>query len=139
MRTQGLSSTIALTGNVDLESAKKGMVSTIFMVYLHLLIISSQQSRVDMGKLAKAEAKLKAKIVKRAQRDLYEGSKLMADMQKKQQSYEEMFMKVNPLQLGNTAKSKSKDIHLENINVSFGSRTLLSGAELNLAYGRRYG
>lgn len=27
MRTQGLSSTIALTGNVDLESAKKGMVS----------------------------------------------------------------------------------------------------------------
>jgi ATP-binding cassette subfamily F protein 3 len=92
-----------------------------------------------MGKLAKAEAKLKAKIVKRAQRDLYEGSKLMADMQKQQQSYEEMFMKVNPLQLGGTAKSKSKDIHLENINVSFGSRTLLSGAELNLAYGRRYG
>lgn len=92
-----------------------------------------------MGKLAKAEAKLKAKIVKRAQRDLYEGSKLMADMQKQQQSYEELFMKVNPLQLGGTAKSKSKDIHLENINVSFGSRTLLSGAELNLAYGRRYG
>ncbi|KAJ9124540.1 hypothetical protein QFC24_003332 [Naganishia onofrii] len=122
MRKQGLSSTIALSGAVDLESAKKGMAS-----------------RVDMGKLAKAEAKLKAKIVKRAQRDLYEGSKLMADAQKKQQSYEEMFMKVNPLQLGGALKGKSKDIHLENINVSFGSRMLLHGAELNLAYGRRYG
>lgn len=29
MRTQGLSSTIALSGNVDLESAKKGMVSPV--------------------------------------------------------------------------------------------------------------
>lgn len=32
MRTQGLSSTIALSGNVDLESAKKGMVRTALLV-----------------------------------------------------------------------------------------------------------
>jgi hypothetical protein len=55
---------------------------------------------------------------------LYEGSKLV-EMAKKQQSYEEMFMKVNPLQLGGASKGKSKDIHLTNIDVSFGSNRIL--------------
>jgi ATP-binding cassette, subfamily F, member 3 len=48
---------------------------------------------VDVKKLEKQEAKLKAKIEKRSKRSMYEGSKLL-DQQKKQQSYEEMFMKV---------------------------------------------
>jgi len=65
-----------------------------------------------------------AKIEKRSRRDLYEGSKLV-EMAKKQQSYEEMFMKVNPLQLGGANKGKSKDIHLTNIDVSFGSNRIL--------------
>jgi ATP-binding cassette subfamily F protein 3 len=89
---------------------------------------------------------------------LYEGSKLV-EMAKKQQSYEEMFMKVNPLQLGGAGKGKSKDIHLTNIDVSFGSNRILcvssgpslavttftyplcnrSGADLTMAHGRRYG
>lgn len=76
--------------------------------------------------------------MKRSQRDLYEGSKLV-EMAKKQQSYEEMFMKVNPLQLGGANKGKSKDIHLTNIDVSFGSNRILSGADLTMAHGRRYG
>ena len=40
-------------------------------------------SRVDVKKLEKQEAKLRAKIEKRARRDLYEGSKLL-DQYKKQ-------------------------------------------------------
>lgn len=60
-------------------------------------------------------------------------------MSKKQQSYEEMFMKVNPLQLGGSSKGKSKDIQLSNIDVSFASNRILAGAQLTLAYGRRYG
>jgi ATP-binding cassette subfamily F protein 3 len=83
-------------------------------------------------------------------------------MAKKQQSYEEMFMQVNPLQLGGASKGKSKDIHLTNIDVSFGSNRILwveagclsifrcgantihlilnrSGADLTMAHGRRYG
>ncbi|ORX33245.1 P-loop containing nucleoside triphosphate hydrolase protein [Kockovaella imperatae] len=121
MRTQKMSATIAMTGAVDLESNTKG-----------------QASRVDLAKLAKAEAKLKAKIEKRSKRDLYQGSKLI-DMQKKQQTYEEMFMKVNPLDLTGAAKGKSKDIQLSNIDVSFASNKILSGANLTMAYGRRYG
>ncbi|OCF36245.1 ATP-binding cassette, subfamily F, member 3 [Kwoniella heveanensis CBS 569] len=121
MRSQAMSATIAMSGKVDLEHNSK-----------------SQASRVDLVKLAKAEAKLKAKIEKRSRRDLYQGSKLI-DMQKQQQSYEEMYMKVNPLDLSGAAKGKSKDIHLLNIDVSFASNRILAGATLTMAHGRRYG
>ncbi|KAI0297540.1 P-loop containing nucleoside triphosphate hydrolase protein [Multifurca ochricompacta] len=70
--------------------------------------------------------------------NLYEGSKLL-EQTKKQQSYEEMFMTINPLQSAAASKNKSKDIHLPSIDVSFGSNRILSGASLTLAYGRRYG
>ncbi|KAF8264486.1 P-loop containing nucleoside triphosphate hydrolase protein [Lactarius quietus] len=115
-----MSKTIAFSEGVDLESINKG-----------------KASKVDVKKLEKQEAKLKAKIEKRARRDLYEGSKLL-EQAKKQQSYEELFMKINPLQSA-ASKNKSKDIHLPSIDVSFGSNRILSGASLTLAYGRRYG
>ncbi|KAJ3767022.1 P-loop containing nucleoside triphosphate hydrolase protein [Lentinula raphanica] len=103
-----ISSTIGLGEGVDLESINKG-----------------KASKVD------------AKIEKRARRDLYEGSKLL-DAHRKQQTYEEMFMKINPLEAVNS-RNKSKDIHLPSIDVNFGSNRILSGATLTLAYGRRYG
>lgn len=121
MRSQQMSATIAMSGKVDLDSVNKG-----------------QASRVDLNKLAKAEAKLKAKMEKRSRRNLYEGSKLIDKMQQ-QESYEEMFMKVNPLDLSGAAKGKSKDIHLTNIDVSFASNRILAGATLTMAHGRRYG
>ncbi|WVW81988.1 hypothetical protein I302_103993 [Kwoniella bestiolae CBS 10118] len=122
MRSQAMSATIAMSGKVDLESNTKG-----------------QASRVDLNKLAKAEAKLKAKIEKRSKRDLYQGSKLIEQLNKNKQSYEEMYMKVNPLDLSGAAKGKSKDIHLNNIDVSFASNRILAGATLTMAHGRRYG
>ncbi|KAJ6569560.1 P-loop containing nucleoside triphosphate hydrolase protein [Mycena capillaripes] len=116
-----MSNTIALSEGVDLESINKG-----------------KASKVDVKKLEKQEAKLKAKIEKRSRRDLYEGSKLL-DAHRKQQTYEEMFMKINPLEASSAAKNKSKDIHLPSIDVSFASNRILSGATLTLAHGRRYG
>lgn len=110
MKSSKMSTTLAMTGPVELDSVNKG-----------------QASRVDLSKLAKAEAKIKAKIEKRERGkkgDLYQGSKLI-DMQKKQQSYEEMFMAVNPLDMSGNAKGKSKDIHLSNIDVNFGSNRIL--------------
>ncbi|KAF5361673.1 hypothetical protein D9758_007364 [Tetrapyrgos nigripes] len=120
MSKSQISNTIAFSEGVDLESINKG-----------------KASRVDVKKLEKQEAKLKAKIEKRARRDLYEGSKLL-DAHRKQQTYEEMFMKINPLEAANS-RSKSKDIHLPSIDVNFGSNRILSGATLTLAHGRRYG
>ncbi|KDQ17743.1 hypothetical protein BOTBODRAFT_53272 [Botryobasidium botryosum FD-172 SS1] len=116
-----MSKTIGFAEGVDLESVNK-----------------AKASQVDLKKLEKAEAKLKAKIEKRSRRDLYEGSKLI-EAQRKQTSYEEMFLQVNPLEAMASAKGKSKDIHLPSIDVNFGSHRILSGASLTLAHGRRYG
>ncbi|KAI0762415.1 P-loop containing nucleoside triphosphate hydrolase protein [Fomes fomentarius] len=120
-KTNVMSSTIAFAEGVDLESINKG-----------------KASRVDVKKLEKQEAKLKAKIEKRSKRTMYEGSKLL-DQHKKQQTYEEMFMAINPLDAAAASKNKSKDIHLTSIDVNFGSNRILSGASLTLPYGRRYG
>ncbi|KIO23186.1 hypothetical protein M407DRAFT_215302 [Tulasnella calospora MUT 4182] len=119
-----MSTTRAVMEGVDLSSVNKG-----------------KETRVDLKKLEKQEAKLKAKIDKRAKRvggELYEGSKLI-EATKRQEPYEELFMKVNPLDARSSSKGKSKDIHLVNIDVNFGSHRILSNANLTLAYGRRYG
>lgn len=42
-----------------------------------------------------------------------------------QQTYEEMFMKINPLEAAAASKNKSKDIHLPSIDVNFGSNRIL--------------
>ncbi|KAK0524779.1 hypothetical protein OC834_005402 [Tilletia horrida] len=95
------------------------------------------RTTVDLKKLEKQEAKTRAKLAKRAQRDLYESSKLV-EQAKNQASYEELFLKVNPLE--NAAhRSKNKDVHLPSIDLSFGSNRLLNNATLTLAAGRRYG
>ena len=52
-----------------------------------LTINFRRASRVDIKKLEKQEAKLRAKIDKRAKRDLYEGSKLLDQARKQVISY----------------------------------------------------
>lgn len=107
-----ISMTAGLTsGPVDIESATKG-----------------RATQVDIKKLEKAEAKIKAKMEKRSRRTVeFEGSKLV-DAAKAQRAYEEMYMKINPLQSQQAGKGKSKDILLEAIDVSFGSNKILTNA-----------
>jgi ATP-binding cassette subfamily F protein 3 len=106
-----VSFTTSLQGPVDIESTTKG-----------------RNTQVDLKKLEKAEAKIKAKMEKRARRTVeFEGSKLV-DAAKAQKAYEEMYMTVNPLQNHALNKGKSKDILLEAIDVSYGSNQILSNA-----------
>ncbi|CAK3986855.1 ABC transporter ATP-binding [Lecanosticta acicola] len=121
---RNVSSTLGLTGGgVDLESANTRKV----------------ESRVDKKKLEKAERKLRAKQDKKVFKTVeYEASRLL-DQPDEQQSYEEFFMAVNPLQLGSDAQSKSKDIKVDGIDISIGGKRILSDTNLTLAYGRRYG
>ncbi|KAG0144147.1 hypothetical protein CROQUDRAFT_660312 [Cronartium quercuum f. sp. fusiforme G11] len=123
MRSQIAMSKTALMGAaVDIESTVK-----------------ARDSRVDVAKLAKAEAKLKAKRDKKKDRFVeFEESRLVK-ARDAQKSYEELFLEVNPLNAAALAKGKSKDVHVDNIDVNFGSNKILSNAKLDLAYGRRYG
>ena len=121
---RNVSSTLGLTGaTVDLESANTRKV----------------ESRVDKKKLEKAERKLRAKQDRKVFKTVeYEASRLL-DQPDEQQSYEEFFMSVNPLQLGADAQTKSKDIKVDGIDISIGGKRILTDTGLTLAYGRRYG
>ena len=123
---RNVSSTLGLAGGgVDLESTSARKV----------------ESRVDKKKLEKAERKIQAKQDRKTMKNVeYEASRLL-DLPDGAQSYEEFYMAVNPLQLGSDAlgSAKSKDIKIDNIDVSIGGKRILSDTTLTLAYGRRYG
>ncbi|KAG4031521.1 hypothetical protein MFRU_009g02920 [Monilinia fructicola] len=121
---RNMSSTLGVSlGGVDLESAN----------------VRKVESRVDRKKLEKAERKIAAKQSKKEFKAVeYEASKLI-NQPDDAQSYEEFFMAVNPLQLGTGNQTKSKDIKVDNIDVSIGGLRILSDTNLTLAYGRRYG
>lgn len=121
---RNMSSTLAVaSGGVDLESANARKV----------------ESKVDRKKLEKAERKIAAKQQKKTFKTVeYEASRLL-DQPEDTQSYEEFYMAVNPLQLGSSSASKTKDIKLDNIDVSIGGLRILTDTTLTLAYGRRYG
>ncbi|KAF1943218.1 P-loop containing nucleoside triphosphate hydrolase protein [Clathrospora elynae] len=121
--SRNISSTLGLTGGaVDLESANTRKV----------------ESRVDRKKLEKAERKLRAKQDRKEFKNVeYEASRLLNEPDEAQ-SYEEFYMAVNPLQLGDSA-SKSKDIKIDSFDLSIPGLRILTDSSLTLAYGRRYG
>ncbi|KAI5281765.1 ATP-binding cassette sub-family F member 3 isoform X1 [Manis pentadactyla] len=99
------------------------------------LLKREQCSTVNAKKLEKAEARLKAKQEKRSEKDtlktsnplvLEEASASQAGSRKESR-------------LESSGKNKSYDVRIENFDVSFGDRVLLTGADVNLAWGRRYG
>ncbi|KAG2176464.1 hypothetical protein INT43_005704 [Umbelopsis isabellina] len=121
-----LSATAALTKeNVDLQAVRGRTV----------------QSQVDASKLRKAEAKIAAKMAKRQAKSNmsveYEASKLIKDNEQK--ALEEAYKMYNPILDYTSTKGKSKDIKLENFDISFAGKRILTDANLTLAFGRRYG
>ncbi|KAI5288484.1 hypothetical protein KEM54_005182 [Ascosphaera aggregata] len=120
---RNISSTLGLAGgSVDLESANTRRV----------------ESKVDRKKLQKAEAKIAAKQAKKEMKNVeYEASRLLAEPETTQ-SYEDFFMQINPLQMGE-AVNKSKDIKVDGIDVSIAGQRILTDTTLTLSYGHRYG
>lgn len=121
---RNMSSTLAVatTGGVDLEQANARKV----------------ESKVDKKKLEKAERKIAAKQSKKTFKTVeYEASRLLNQVDESQ-SYEDFYMAVNPLQMGGTA-GKSKDIKIDNTDVSIGGLRILQDTTLTLSYGHRYG
>ncbi|KAF4124337.1 ATP-binding cassette, subfamily F, member 3 [Geosmithia morbida] len=121
---RNMSSTLAVaSGGVDLESANARKV----------------ESKVDRKKLEKAERKIAAKQQKKTFKTVeYEASKLL-NLPESTESYEEFYMAVNPLQTGSDNANKTKDIKIDNIDVSINGLRILADTTLTLAYGHRYG
>ena len=89
---------------------------------------------VNQKKLEKAEQKAKQKLEKKekiestvtATQLIYDSANLASTSQSISRKNE------------NSTESRSYDIIIENFDVSFGNKTLLAGADLTLAFGRRY-
>ncbi|KFO88901.1 ATP-binding cassette sub-family F member 3, partial [Buceros rhinoceros silvestris] len=92
-------------------------------------------SMVNAKKLEKAEARLKAKQDKRMERDSVKSS---GPLVLEEASASQAASK-KETRMESSGKNKSYDVRIENFDVSFGERVLLAGADLNLAFGRRYG
>uniref|UniRef100_A0AAY4BCK9 ATP-binding cassette sub-family F member 3 n=1 Tax=Denticeps clupeoides TaxID=299321 RepID=A0AAY4BCK9_9TELE len=98
-------------------------------------ISSDTGETVDAKKLEKAEAKLKAKNEKRNEKDSQKSSgPVVLEEASASQASSKKESRVDI-----SGKNRSYDIRIENFDVSFGERSLLQGAELSLASGRRYG
>ncbi|OXB62116.1 hypothetical protein ASZ78_010521 [Callipepla squamata] len=100
-----------------------------------LLLKRGQTSVVNTKKLEKAEAKLKAKQDKRMERDFVKSSGPLV----LEEATASQAASKKETRMESSGKNKSYDVRIENFDVSFGERVLLAGADLNLAFGRRYG
>ncbi|KAE9554907.1 hypothetical protein FO519_001872 [Halicephalobus sp. NKZ332] len=86
---------------------------------------------VDRKKLAKAEVKNKEKSAKKADEAI--------NTPKRPKPQILAAASQAPSKRDNLEGGNSLDIHMENVDVSFGNKQLLSGADLTLGSGRRYG
>ncbi|KAI8981056.1 P-loop containing nucleoside triphosphate hydrolase protein [Pilobolus umbonatus] len=97
------------------------------------------QSQVNQDKLRKAEAKIATKMAKRNEKNNtkveYEASRLLDE----QKALQEAYKLYNPILDYTSTKGKNKDIKIENFDISFAGRRILTDANLTVAFGRRYG
>lgn len=103
------------------------------------IFLSSQTDttlRVDRRRLEKAEAKLRSKQERREA--LATGLTLSAPKRTFEPTTASTTQQVSKRDIKNES-TKIRDIKLENFDISFGDRKLLTGADMTLVFGRRYG
>ncbi|KAK0087155.1 hypothetical protein PV325_001668 [Microctonus aethiopoides] len=97
--------------------------------------------KVDAKKLEKAEAKLQQKQEKRTGHDSNNTAKniISSNQSAESASASQMMSKKDSRMENKGTTNKTQDIRIENFDVAYGDRVLLQGADLTLAFGRRYG
>ncbi|XP_026667386.1 ATP-binding cassette sub-family F member 3 isoform X1 [Ceratina calcarata] len=94
--------------------------------------------KVDAKKLEKAEAKLQQKQEKRSNTEST-GRVNSVSQSIESASASQMTSKKDSRMENKGSVNKTQDIRIENFDVAYGDRVLLQGADLTLAFGRRYG
>ncbi|KAM9318944.1 LOW QUALITY PROTEIN: ATP-binding cassette sub-family F member 3 [Pholidichthys leucotaenia] len=131
----GAKKQVLLDAPVQLSQISANTVSAATDVQGIWMMRRPQNTTVDAKKLEKAEARLKAKHERRNEKDTQKASSpLVLEEASASQASSKKDNRADQ-----SGKNRSYDIRIENFDVSFGERCLLQGAELSLAYGRRYG
>lgn len=94
-------------------------------------------SQVDQKKLEKAEAKIQKKNEKRANQNSSSVKKSTNGSCELASASQQLNRR--DIKLDSAGGNKSYDIRIENFDVSYGEKSLLSNASIQLIYGRRYG
>lgn len=99
------------------------------------------RQKVDAKKLEKAEAKLQQKQEKRIVNEQGSASRINTanSAAESAASASQMTSKKDSRMETKGGVNKTQDIRIENFDVAYGDRVLLQGADLTLAFGRRYG
>ncbi|CAH1969584.1 unnamed protein product [Acanthoscelides obtectus] len=105
----------------------------MFLLWLKVHGILIIRKKVDAKKLEKAEAKLQGKQDRRTKE-----TKTVAAPKLETASASQVTSKKES-KLEAKGNNRTQDIRIENFDVAYGDRVLLLGADLTLAYGRRYG
>ncbi|CAL8348198.1 unnamed protein product [Arctogadus glacialis] len=126
---------LLLDAPVQLSQMSAECVTTTNDVQGIWMLKRSQNTTVDAKKLEKAEAKLKQKHGRRNDKD---GQKTTTPLVLEEASASQASNKKDT-RIDLSGRNRSYDIRIENFDVSFGERSLLQGAEVMLAAGRRYG
>lgn len=116
------------------DEFEKSALKDTSSIFLNCQI--DKTTRVDRKRLEKAEAKLRTKQERREA--ISAGLTLSAPKKVYEPAAASTTQQVNKRDAKNES-TKIRDIKLENFDISFGDRVLLSGADLTLAFGRRYG
>lgn len=95
--------------------------------------------KVDAKKLEKAEAKLQQKQEKRVNELGSANRNNIINPGIESASASQMTSKKDSRMETKGGGNKTQDIRIENFDVAYGDRVLLQGADLTLAFGRRYG
>jgi len=90
---------------------------------------------VDTDKLKKAEEQLKKKQLRKDK----EGVKPQANKYGSREATASQVLSKKDVRAEATGNNNTRDIHLENFDISYGEKVLIKGADVTLIYGRRYG
>lgn len=118
---------------IEVEFEKSALKDTS-SIFLNCTV--DKTMRVDRRRLEKAEAKLRSKQERREA--IAAGLQLSGPKKVHEPVSASTTQQVSKRDVKNES-TKIRDIKLENFDISFGDRILLSGADMTLAYGRRYG
>ncbi|TRY71446.1 hypothetical protein DNTS_010934 [Danionella cerebrum] len=124
---------LLLEAPVQLSAVSADAAASVNDVQGIWMMKRNQSTTVDVKKLEKAEAKLKAKNERRNEKDTQKSPLVLEEASASQASSK----KESRVDL--SGKNRSYDIRIENFDVSFGERCLLQSADVSLSTGRRYG
>lgn len=132
--TQDLRPRRLLQPVIIVEEFEKSAFKDSSSIFLNCQL--DKTTRVDRKRLEKAEAKLRSKQERREA--IAAGLTLSAPKKTYEPASASTMQQVNKRDVKNES-TKIRDVKLENFDISFGDRVLLSGADMTLVYGRRYG